>query len=57
MNWGSLRVFYVNLRMDLPKTLHSPRRLENVIYLSLWLLVIAVWIIDSVRSHKLSGYL
>lgn len=41
--------------MDLPKTLHSPRRLENVIYLSLWLLVIAVWIIDSVRSHNALG--
>lgn len=41
--------------MNPPKTLHSPRRLENLIYASLWLLVVAVWIIDSVRGHNAMG--
>lgn len=41
--------------MNPPKTIHSPRRLENLIYLALWLLVVALWIIDVMRVHNSLG--
>ena len=41
--------------MPSSKTIHSSRRLENLIYASLWLLVVAVWIIDTVRVHNAVG--
>lgn len=41
--------------MNPSKIIHSPRRLENLIYASLWLLVVAVWIIDTVRVQNAMG--